>query len=190
MIVGLEKIKLNRAFSILLLVFVFSVIFSCENDFEDIKRVTETPGTPEERTQNLELIYSDSGVTKIFLKAKLAESYYSPVHKIVFKDGVNVRFYNPDGTVKTILTSKYGEILQDDGNMIARDSVCMKNVNKNQKLETEELVWNQKTQEVKSSKAVIVKTKGGVFFGDGIKTTSDFSQYEFVKPRGTIGLNN
>jgi hypothetical protein len=56
MIVGLKRIKLSKLFRIYF--FIFSLfIFSCENDLEEIKKVSEIPGAPEERTRDLELIY-------------------------------------------------------------------------------------------------------------------------------------
>lgn len=189
MIDGLEKIRLIKV-QFFFYILVSFLMFSCENDLEEIKKVAEIPGAPEERTKNLELIYSDSGQAKIYLTASLAESYYKPIYTIKFKDGVKVRFFNPDGTIKTILTAKYGEILQNEGKMIARDSVIMQNVNKRQQMETEELIWNQSTQAITSNKQVLVKTQDGRFYGDGIVTTSDFTKYEFIKPRGTINLKN
>lgn len=189
MIVGLKKIKLIK--SPFIISFIISILFfSCENNLEEIKKVTEIPGAPEERTRDLELIYSDSGQVKVLLNATLAESYYKPTHIIKFMEGVKVRFFNPDGSVKTVLTAKYGEIIQNEGRMIARDSVIMKNLNKAQQMETEELNWNQSTQEIHSSKSVVVKTKDARFYGDGIVTTSDFSEYQFIKPRGTLNLKN
>lgn len=189
MIVGLKRIKLTNPTFIFLLLFSF-VFNACENDLEEIKKVSEIPGAPEERTRDLELIYSDSGQVKILLNANLAESFYKPTHILKFMEGVKIRFFNPDGTVKTVLTAKYGEIIQNEGRMIARDSVVMKNFNKSQQMETEELIWNQTTQEINSSKSVVVKTKDGRFYGDGIITTSDFSEYQFIKPRGTLNLKN
>jgi len=189
MIVGLKRIKLTNLTFIFLLLFSF-VFISCENDLEEIKKVSEIPGAPEERTRDLELIYSDSGQVKVLLNATLAESYYKPTHMIKFSEGVKVRFFNPDGSIKTVLTAKYGEIIQNEGRMIARDSVIMRNLNKVQQMETEELIWNQTTQEIQSSRSVVVKTKDGRFYGDGIITTSDFSEYQFIKPRGTLNLKN
>jgi LPS export ABC transporter protein LptC len=188
MIVGLRKIKLINKLSYLF--FILSISIGCENGFDEIKKVADVPGAPEERTENLELIYSDSGKVKVLLNASLAESYYKPIHTIKFKDGVKVRFFNPDGSVKTILTAKYGEIVQNEGKMIARDSVVMKNQNKHQQMETEELIWNQSNQAIQSSKFVVVKTQDGRFYGDGIITSSDFNEYEFIKPRGTLNLKN
>jgi LPS export ABC transporter protein LptC len=188
MIDGLKRTKLiNSKYSYLFIIIL--ILFSCENNLEEIKKITEIPGSPEERTRDLELIYSDSGQVKVLLKAPLAESYYKPTHIIKFEEGVKIEFFNPNGSVKTILTSNYAELIQDEGNMIVKDSVIMKNVNKKQILETEELIWNQATQAVNSSKPVTVITKDGRFYGDGIKTTSDFSEYQFIKPRGTLNLN-
>jgi LPS export ABC transporter protein LptC len=169
--------------------FLISCFFlSCENDLNAVKQVTFKSSDPDERTQNVHLIYSDSGVAKVELNAKLAETYNKPKKIIKFKDGLEINFYSSEGTVESVLTALYGEISQEDGEMIVRDSVRLKNLNKKQILESEELHWNQKTEAIYTDKPVLVRSEGGLFYGEGIKTSQDFKVYEFIKPKGTIKL--
>lgn len=192
MIVGSEKVKLiNMLFRIQIISFVVlsCIFFSCENDLNTVKQVTFKSTDPDERTQNIHLIYSDSGIAKVELNARLAETYNKPKKVIKFKDGLEINFYSSKGKIESVLTALYGEISQEDGLMIVRDSVRLKNLNKKQVLETEELHWNQRTEAINTNKPVLVRTDGGLFYGDGIKTLQDFKVYEFIRPKGTIKLN-
>ena len=192
MIVGSEKVKLiNMLFRIQIIFFVVlsCIFFSCENDLNTVKQVTFKSTDPDERTQNIHLIYSDSGIAKVELNAMLAETYNKPKKVIKFKDGLEINFYSSKGKIESVLTALYGEISQEDGLMIVRDSVRLKNLNKKQVLETEELHWNQRTEAINTNKPVLVRTDGGLFYGDGIKTSQDFKVYEFIRPKGTIKLN-
>lgn len=176
----------NKFLSIIsILLFVIS---ACVNDLDSIKRVTYVPKSPDNVTQNLELKFTDSGYAKIQVFAKLAETYTKPESIMKLKDGLKVNFFSTDGKVVSYLTALYGEINYTKGTVYVKDSVQLYNIDKNQRLETEELIWNQKDSVIYTEKAVIVKTKGGVLFGDGIKTHQDFNHYEFIHPRGKINF--
>jgi LPS export ABC transporter protein LptC len=88
------------------------------------------------------------------------------------------------------LTALYGEIQQERGTMFVRDSVQLYNFGKKQRLETEELFWNQRDSSIYSEKPVVVKTPESVLFGKGIRTKQDFSAYEFLQPRGKMKMKN
>lgn len=162
---------------------------SCVNDLDSINKVTYDPKSPDNVTQNLEVKYTDSGFAKIQLFAKLAESYTKPENVMKLKDGLKINFFNDDGTVVSCLTARYGEINYTQGKLFVKDSVQLYNFSKKQRLETEELIWNQKDSLIFTEKAVIVKTPGGIMYGDGIKTHQDFDQYEFIRPRGKIDFD-
>jgi LPS export ABC transporter protein LptC len=161
--------------------------FSCENDLDTIRKLTFKPNDPNERTRDLELVYTDSGYAQIQLRATLAETYYIPEKITKFKEGVRVEFFTKKGVVSSTLDANYGELLQNNQTVV-RDSVKLCNVNQQQCLYTEELHWNQETQAMYTNKLVRVVAKDGVFYGDGIRTTQDFKKYEFIRPRGTINL--
>ena len=162
-------------------------IVGCENDFETIRKITFKPNDPNERTRDLELVYTDSGYAQIQLRATLAETYYTPEKITKFKEGINVDFFTKKGIVSSTLSAYYGELLQNNQTVV-RDSVKLCNINQQQCLYTQELHWNQETQAMYTDKLVRVVAKDGVFYGDGIRTTQDFKKYEFIRPRGTINL--
>ena len=177
--------KLGLLYGILGL-FLLTVI-GCENDLENIRKITFKPNDPSERTRDLELVYTDSGYAQIQLRATLAETFYTPEKITKFKEGIIVDFFTKKGIVSSTLSANYGELLKDNQTVV-RDSVKLCNIDQQQCLYTEELHWNQETQAMYTDKLVRVVAKDGVFYGDGIRTTQDFKKYEFIRPRGTINL--
>ncbi len=177
-----------------LLFYLFSLVsllfISCENDIKTIQKVSYKPTDPDERTRNIKLIQTDSGFAKIALQAKLSETYHKPSTIIKFREGIEITLYTKTGKVQSILTALYGEIFQETGEMLFKDSVCLKNMQEKQSLLTEELHWNQNTQAIFTPKNVIVRSEdGSLFYGDGIKTSLDFKQYEFIRPKGKFKIN-
>jgi len=175
-------------FSFLLIILFFST--SCVNDIESIKKVASRSDAPEDVTENLEIIYTDSGYAKFQLFAKLAETYIKPVAVTKLKDGLKINFFNEKGVIVSSLTALYGEIDAAKGTFYAKDSVQLINYEQKQRLETEELTWNQKDSSIYTSKPVIVYNKKGILFGNGITSKQDFSAYEFLQPTGKIDLES
>lgn len=163
-------------------------LFSCVNDIDSIKKISYRPTDPDERTTNMHVLYSDSGYARVEVFAKLTETYTLPEPLIKLKDGIEVHFFNDQGEIVSKLTALYGEINQRKGTMFVRDSVQLFNSEKKQRLETEELHWNQKDSAIFTEKSVVVRTPDALFFGKGIRTKQDFSSYIFTKPQGKISL--
>ncbi|TNE54377.1 MAG: LPS export ABC transporter periplasmic protein LptC [Bacteroidetes bacterium] len=164
------------------------IFFSCVNDLDSIKKISASANDPDERTRELRVLYSDSGKVQVEVYARLAETYSHPKPIVKLKDSIEVRFYNPNGNLVSVLTALYGEIDQQNGQMFVRDSVHLYNPIKKQRLETEELKWNQKDSTIFTNKDVAVRTEDAIFYGKGLKTRQDFSHYEFLKPLGKLKL--
>lgn len=180
----------NIKFGIPVIIVLAGILFSCVNDLDSVRRISLKPNDPDERTTGLELFYTDSGIAKIEVFAKLAETFSKPKQVIQFKDGLKVNFYNDEGEIFSILTALYGEIYQETGIIIVRDSVVLFNPNKKKRLLTEELIWQQKDSTIYTEKAVTIKTPEALFYGDGIRTKQDFSASDMLKPKGTINIQN
>lgn len=166
-------------------------LYGCVNDMDTIQKVTYDPKAPGEVTQNLEVLYNDSGYAQIRIFAALAETYNKPEHVTKLKDGLKVEFFSEKGDIISTLTSLYGEINYETGKVFVRDSVILRNHAKKQTLETEELHWNQKDSTIYTDKNVIIKTdgKGVTGRGKGIRTTQTFSKYTFIEPVGKIDVS-
>src|SRR5690554_2192706 len=118
MIVGLENIKLIRKTLLFSLLSFVLLLFSCANDLEKIQKVTVKNTDPNERVQNLELLFTDSGYAKIRVFTLLAETHYEPVNVTKLKDSLCVFFYDSKGEIETILTGKYGEYFPTENRII------------------------------------------------------------------------
>jgi LPS export ABC transporter protein LptC len=162
---------------------------SCVNDLETIQRVTYDPKAPEEVTKNLHVFYTDSGYAQIEITAAIAESYSKPESVTKLKDGLKVNFFSPAGKVISTLTALYGEVNFTKGTMFVRDSVQLYNYRNKQRLLTESLHWNQKDSLIYTHSNVVVRSPGSILYGDGIETKQDFSEYVFLKPRGTYNFD-
>ena len=162
---------------------------SCVNDLETIQRVTYDPKAPEEVTKNLHVFYTDSGYAQVEITAAIAESYSKPETVTKLKDGLKVNFFSPEGKVVSTLTALYGEVNFTKGTIFVRDSVQLFNYQKKQRLLTESLHWNQKDSLIYTHSNVVVRSPGSILYGGGIETKQDFSQYVFLKPRGTYNFD-
>lgn len=183
----LKHIKTHKIVIFLCLSFI---VFSCVNDLESIKKISYKSTDPDERMKDLHVFYTDSGYAKVEVYAKLAETYTKPKAVIKLKDGIEVKFFDSDGEVVSVLTALYGEIDQKEGKMFVRDSVQLFNQKKNQRLETEQLFWNQKDSSIFTDNLVTIRTPEALFFGQGVKTKQDFSTYVFKKPQGKVLIKN
>ncbi len=171
--------------------FMAGILFSCVNDLDTIQKVTYDPKAPDETSTNLEVLYTDSGYARVKIFAKLAETYSQPERITKFKDGVEVDFFSDKGEVISVLTALYGEVNFKTGLITVRDSVILKNLQKKQALETEELFYNQNNDTISTQKYVICKRDGeGVIGrGHGLKTTRFFNYFEILEPEGKVDLS-
>ncbi len=182
------KKKFDFVFILIIFLSLF-VLTSCVNDLDTIRKITYKSTDPDDRTRDLVVLYTDSGYAKVQVFAKIAETYSKPIQVMKLKDGVKVNFFSEDGEIVSVLTALYGEVHQNDGTMFVRDSVVLLNLEKKQRLETEELHWNQKDSSIYTNKAVVVRKDHAILFGQGIKTKQDFTEYEFMQPRGSMEIN-
>jgi LPS export ABC transporter protein LptC len=166
------------------------ILFSCVNDLESIQKVTYKATDPDERTSDLHVFYTDSGMARVEIFADLAEKYSKPEVVLKMKDGLKVHFYNEQGEIVTVLTALYGEMREESGKILVRDSVQLYNYKKKQRLETEELNWDRRDSTIFTNKPVLIRTQGEILFGLGIRTKQDFSEYEFIQPNGKINLSS
>ena len=175
-------------FGIPAVIIMAGILFSCVNDMDAIERVTYDEKAPDEVTQDLRMIYTDSGYAQVRIRAALAETVKTPKHITRLKDGLRVDFFYDTGGVSSTLTAIYGEVNYNTGLMMVRDSVVLYNYEKQQYLETEELFYNQTDSTIYTNKYCVVKKKGKGITGSGmgITTKQSFRSYKITKPEGEV----
>jgi LPS export ABC transporter protein LptC len=135
---------------------------------------------------DVEILYSDSAVVRVCVTAPLLHNYTEKTNpRQEFPTGVKVDFLNPNMLVQSTLTAKTATRQQDKGLIVARDSVVMVTVKK-EKLETEELIWDEKTAKIRTDKFVKVSKPDEIIYGFGLEADQDFSYWKILVPKGKI----
>lgn len=170
------------------IILVTGFFFSCVNDLEKVKRITTSPDNPDETSEDFHVIFTDSGFAKLEINAGIAETYSTPTKITKFKNGLKVNFFNEDGTIASVLTSIYGEIDDESGNIMVKDSVKLHNIEEEKTLESEELYWNKNGDSIYTNKPVVIRSPDMILKGIGAWTTPLFDTAQFYKPEAEIYL--
>ena len=164
-------------------------MYSCVNDEGEVKRITDFQNAPDEQSQNLNMVYSDSGLTKFHLYSVVSETFISPKHITNFRKFLKVDFFDRNGIKVSTLTAKNGVYDHVDEVIYVEDSVRLYNYKKDQTLKTEMLTWNKKDSTIRTEYDVEVSSPKELLTGKGLLTKQDFSFFEILQPTGRLNLN-
>ena len=167
------------------------VLFSCENDVKEIEQYEIERISPDQSIKEVEILYSTDGKVMFQLNAPLLNQYGGEKPYNEMPEGVHVQFFDSTLKVTTDLTANYAihHTQKEEERMIAEGNVIVVN-EKGEKLNTEELVWERKTQQITSEKFVKITTDNQVLMGDGLIANQDFTNYRILKPRGELTIEN
>jgi hypothetical protein len=68
--------------------------------------------------------------------------------------------------------------------------VEVKNLEKQQQLNSEELFWNPETKKIFTEKFVTIKLENEVLYGTGLDALQDLSYYTIKKPEGEFVIKD
>lgn len=159
---------------------------ACENSEEDLESVRVKGEVGYAQAKGVELLYSDSAIVRIRIRAPRMltnKDLTKPVRE--FPEGVNVDFFDENKQVSSRLFAKYGKHLQAERKVVLRDSVVVFN-NRGERLETEELFWEEANDSLYSNKFVKIITPTKIIYGHGMRSNLDFSVWEIDSVRGVV----
>lgn len=178
----------KKTFLIVFALIVVSCVFlSCSEDQKSLKDMKEYTG-PMTSLSNVVNLLSDSGIVKVRLKAPKQLELKNGNQE--FPEGLNVEFFDKDGTVSSVLTANEGAFNKTSNVFTATGNVIVKNIKTNEQLNTEILYWNRKEKRVYTDKFVTIKTEDELLQGEGLTAAQDFSTYKIDKPTGSFILED
>ena len=131
-----------------------------------------TPGDlpPGEMTLGLHHVMTKSGVRSAILDADTA--FQQENRQRFDLRGVHLQFYTENGAESGTLTSRSGEYTPDEGSFIARDSVVLITISERgpRRLETEELYYDVRTEQIWSDSAFVLESGGNVTRGSTFRS--------------------
>ena len=169
----------------LLLLAVIMVMSGCRSDLETIDTITRIDEGPIESAFDIEIIYTEQAHVRMILKAPRMDRYEHEENFLEMPLGLNVVFYDTLMQQTSSLSARYA-ISYDDKEIIeARDDVIVIN-EQGEKLNTEQLIWDQVNRIIYSDKFVRITTEDEVTYGEGFRADERFDTWEITNPRGTF----
>ena len=180
--------SLNSIVRLQYFVLCFCVLLaSCSNDPKEVETFVSSANLPLETMKQAELRYTEKGRVKVKIIAEKIERYSNQTPTIHFSEGIIVHFYNDSAIITSTLTAMEATIDDKNQKMIAQTNVELVN-QKKEKINTEQLIWDEKLDLIFTEKSVRVTTKDEVIFGEGFESTPDFSNYRITNVRGNINM--
>lgn len=161
------------------------LVFACENDLQEITRVTTFAKLPAQTVLESHITYTDSGRVEFEIKAGRIDRFPGEEPLDTFSNGVEVISYDEFGNFESQINAETAINKPSEKIMIARDSVRLRNF-EGKMLETELLTWDENEGIIYTDKFVTITTKTEILYGYGLKAVEDFSSYEILDIRGTI----
>lgn len=159
----------------------------CENDLKEVRNFSQGKKLPLQTGQDIEVQYNDSGKVKIKLKAPQVDEYGGNAPYTEMPKGVNVQFFDDSLKVNTSLRANYAIRKERERFMEAKYNVVVVNV-KNEKLETEHLVWDGAKRRIYTKSKVTITTADQITIGTGLESDEQFTDYTIENVESIITL--
>ena len=167
--------------------FVVAMLFSCENDIETVNIIGAKDTAPFEISKNVALYYSENGKVEVLLKTPLLERYTGERPYFEMTKGVEVYFYDSLMNISSQLTANYAISYENEKITEARNNVVVLN-EKNEQLDTEHLIWDEKKAIIYSNVYVKITTPDEILYGDGFESDERFEKWHIKMPKGSFNI--
>lgn len=162
-----------------LLLLIAAFCSSCNN--MEVKTPVEYKG-PIRKGENVEHFYSENNKVKVKMVAAEVDEFENGDQE--FPKGLYLEFYDPEGNLESTLRANHAYYFKKDEQWRGRGKVEVRNVEKQEQLNTEELFWKPKQKKIFTEKFVTIRQQGDVIYGTGLEANQDMSDYVIKKPYG------
>ena len=169
---------------------IIAMLFACKNKMSEVASLNFSDTIPEVSARDIEFTFSDSAEVQVRLSGPLMYAFEGDEPYMEFPEGFRVEFYDSAFNITSTITGKYGINYREKKIMEARKNVVVTNFETGERLDTEELIWDQNKRLIYSNKFVKITSEEGVIFGDGLEAEQDFSKRRIINPSGEIEVRD
>ncbi len=101
-----------------------------------------------------------------------------------FPEGIYLEFFDESGKLKSTLRANHAHYFKNEQQWRARGKVEVKNIEKDEQLNTEELFWKPSEEKIFTDKFVTIRERKDVIYGRGMEAKQDMSDWMIKKPEG------
>ena len=159
---------------------------SCVNDPAEVAAFQQRFDPEVEIATEVKIMYSDSAVMKVIVAAPTMYNYTDPgTQRQEFPDGLHVTFLDEQENTSSTLVANWGVYLRRENRIVVRDSVVWESVDL-QRLETEELNWNEKEERIYTNKFVVLRQPDYLIYGYGLEADQNFENATVLQVSGRV----
>lgn len=143
---------------------------------------------PLREAADVDILYSEKDRIKVKMKAKKILEFKNGDRE--FPEGIYLEFYNELGVMTSTLKANHAFYFKEQNQWRGRGKVEVKNIEKKQQLNTEELFWKPSSRKIFTEKFVTIKLETEVIYGTGLDAAQDLSFYTIKKPEGDFEIKD
>jgi LPS export ABC transporter protein LptC len=181
----MRTFRTNIVFSLLTLVMLLA---GCEKK-DDVTAIPVYNG-PTMELEEIETIFSDSGVTRVKMNAPVQQELQNGNRE--FPKGIFLHFYDEKGMPSSTLKSDMARYIKEENKWLVRGHVVIQSSKQNKKMTTEELWWDptnqDKNKRITTSKFITIQTAQHLLTGEGLQANEDFTWYRIERPIGSFSV--
>ena len=142
---------------------------------------------PMSEGDNVELLYVEKDILKLKVTAKKIQEFASGDRE--FPEGLYMEFYDENGKISSTLKANHAYYFSKENQWRGRGNVEVKNNDKNEQLNSEELFWKPDTKRIFTEKFVTIRQQNDIIYGTGLDAAQDLSDYTINHPEGEIAID-
>jgi LPS export ABC transporter protein LptC len=138
--------------------------------------------------ENIEMFYSEKEKVTVKIKAKRVSEFQNGDRQ--FPESVFIEFYDELGAVSSTLSANSAFFYKEENKWKGVGNVEVKNMQKSEQLNTEELFWFPTKKKINTDKFVTIRTGKEVMYGTGLDAKQDMSEYKIQKVEGEFAIED
>lgn len=161
---------------------------SCASENKDTKVNISKKEALAEIAKEVEILYSDSAIVKVKIISPTMKRYNLKNESYdEFPDGLLVEFLDENKRVTSWLEADYAIRKDKEKKIYVENNVVLYN-KRNDKLETEALIWDEGLEEIYTSRPVKISQpeRGDTSYGHGFRADQEFNRFEIKKKFSAI----
>ncbi|MFZ5939431.1 MAG: LPS export ABC transporter periplasmic protein LptC [Bacteroidota bacterium] len=169
-----------------------ALLVSCENDIETINLLTQSPNFANLSGKDVEVIYSDSARVKVqMLTPELKQFTNVERPYLEFPKGMRVFFYDDSSRIESEIVTDYCIYYNEDKLWQAKGNVVARNLKNGNRLNTEELFWDENKALIYSSSYTRIENEDGTFYGQGgFESDQNLTRWTLIGSKGTVNVRD
>jgi len=158
------------------------MLFSCENPIAEVQEIAKEDTLPSVSAFNIEYVRTSVGEKQVVLNSPQMDRYTDKSNEYSeFPEGFEITFYDSLGNKSSYIRADYGIDYVNKKRLEARNNVLVKNLETQEQLNTENLVWDRKQKIIYSNSFVKITSPDKVIYGDSLWANEDFSKRRIHK---------